>query len=123
MLLSSCLPAICHLYDCAAVRQRGEEEGIGAVAIGAKIRNVLALFRPLAEAGDAEVRLHDTVLYNSIYQADDQVLVNSHVYGNVATCAPVLHLRKISGGAMVTTYLDCFNRIWDAAKPWNGEDA
>jgi len=109
--------------DGAAVGQPGKEEGIGAVAIGAKIRNVLALFRPLAEAGDGEVRLPDTVLYNSIYQADDQVLVNSHVYGNVATCGPVLHLRKISGAALVTTYLDCVNRIWDAAKPWNGENA
>ena len=90
--------------------------------IGAKIRNVLALFRPLAQDGLAEVRLHNTVLYNSIYQADDQVLVNAHVHGNVANCAPVLHLRKISGGSMVTTYLDCYNRIWDGAKPWNGED-
>lgn len=108
--------------DCAAVGQRGEEEGIGAIAIGAKIRNVLALFRPLAVAGDAEVRLHGTVLYNSIYQADDQVLVNSHVYGNVANNAPVLHLRKVSGGSLVALYLDCYNRIWDEAKPWNGED-
>jgi transcriptional regulator with XRE-family HTH domain len=109
--------------DCTAVGQRGEEEGIGAVAIGAKIRNVLALFRPLVQAQAVEVRLHSTVLYNSIYQADDQVLVNVHVYGNVANCAPVLHLRKISGGSMVTTYLDSFTRIWDEAKPWNGEDA
>jgi hypothetical protein len=109
--------------ECAAVGQRGEEEGIGAVAIGVKIRNVLALFRPLVEAGDAEVRLHDTVLYNSIYQADDQVLVNAHVHGNVASNGPVLHLRKISGGSMVALYLDCYNRIWDEAKPWNGEDA
>ena len=109
--------------SCAAVGQRGEEEGIGAAAIGAKIRNVLALFRPLAQDGLAEVRLHGTVLYNSIYHADDQVLVNAHVYGNVANCAPVLHLRKISGGSMVTTYVDSFTRIWDEAKPWNGEDA
>jgi hypothetical protein len=108
---------------CAAVGQRGEEEGIGAVAIGAKIRNVLALFGPLVQAGDAEIRLHDTVLYNSIYAADDQVLVNVHIHGNVATCAPVLHLRKVSGGTMVNTYLDCYNRIWDQAKPWNGEEA
>jgi hypothetical protein len=50
-----------------AVGQRGEEEGIGAVAIGAKIRNVLALFRPLVQAQVVEVRLHSTVLYNSIY--------------------------------------------------------
>jgi transcriptional regulator with XRE-family HTH domain len=83
--------------DCAAVRQRGEEEGIGAHAIGAKIRNVLALFRPLAAEGLAEVRLHDTVLYNSLYVADDQVLVNNHIHGSVANCAPVMHLRKISG--------------------------
>ena len=107
---------------CAAVARRGEEEGIGAVAIGAKIRNVLALFKPLVTEGLAEVRLHDTTLYNSIYQADDQVLVNSHILGNVATCAPVLHLRKISGGSMVTTYFDCFSRIWDDAKPWKDED-
>lgn len=107
---------------CAAVAQRGEEEGIGAVAIGAKIRNVLALFRPLVLEGLAEVRLHGTVLYNSVYQADDQVLVNTHVYGNVANCAPVLHLRKISGGTMTATYLEACNRIWDEAKPWNGEE-
>jgi Domain of unknown function (DUF5919) len=107
----------------AAVGQRGEEEGIGAAAIGAKIRNVLALFGSLAQDGLAEVRLHDTVLYNSIYQADDQVLVNTHVYGNVANCAPVLHLRKISGTSMVTTHLEAYSRIWDQSKPWNGEEA
>ena len=39
------------------VAQRGEEEGIGPEAIGAKIRNVLALFRPVLQAG-AEIRLH-----------------------------------------------------------------
>lgn len=108
---------------CDAVARRGEEEGIGAAAIGAKIRNILALFRPLALEGQAEIRLHGTTLYNSLYQADDQVLVNSHVYGSVANTAPVLHLRKISGGSMTAAYLDCFTRIWDQAKPWNGEDA
>ena len=93
-----------------AVARRGEEEGIGAVAIGAKIRNVLALFRPLLEAG-AEIRLHATALYNSMYRTDDDLLVNTHILGYVAACAPVLHLRRISGGAMVATYLDSFERI------------
>jgi hypothetical protein len=109
--------------DCAAVRQRGEEEGIGAHAIGAKIRNVLALFRPLAAEGLAEVRLHDTVLYNSLYVADDQVLVNSHIHGSVANCAPVMHLRKVSGSTLTAVYADCFENIWDQAKQWNGEGA
>lgn len=103
-----------------AVAQRGEEEGIGADAIGAKIRNVLALFQPLLQAG-AEIRLHRTVLYNSIYMADDQLLVNTHVHGYVANNAPVLHLRKISGGGMAATYLDSFARIWDEAAPWTGD--
>jgi hypothetical protein len=105
--------------DSPAVARRGEEEGIGAVAIGAKIRNVLALFRPLLEAG-AEIRLHGTVLYNSMYRADDDLLVNTHILGYVAACAPVLHLRRISGGNMVATYLDSFERIWDGAEPWTG---
>jgi hypothetical protein len=101
----------------AAVTQRGEEEGIGPEAIGAKIRNVLALFTPVLRAG-AQIRLHGTVLYNSMYRADDDLLVNTHIHGYVATCAPVLHLRKIAGGALVTSYLDSFDRIWDQATPW-----
>jgi hypothetical protein len=101
------------------VAQRGEEEGIGPDAIGAKIRNVLALFLPVLQAG-AEIRLHDTVLYNSMYRADDDLLVNTHIHGYVAACAPVLHLRKIAGGGLVTTYLDSFDRLWDEATPWTG---
>jgi hypothetical protein len=106
-----------------SVAQRGAEEGIGPATVGAKIRNALSFLRPLAREGLAEVRLHDTTLYNSIYRVDDQVLVNAHVYGNTAACAPVLHLRKVSGGSLVTVYLECMDRVWELAKPWNGEDA
>ena len=83
----------------ASVAQRGEEEGIGPATVGAKVRNALSFLRPLAEEGLIEIRLHDTTLYNSIYRTDDQVLVNAHVYGNTAACAPVLHLRKVSAAA------------------------
>jgi hypothetical protein len=37
--------------------------------------------------------------------------------------APVLHLRKVSGGSLVTTYTNCTECVWEQAKPWNGEDA
>jgi hypothetical protein len=60
---------------------------------------------------------------SSIYRTDDQVLVNAHVYGNTAACAPVLHLRKVSGGSLVTVYTECIERVWEQAKPWNGEDS
>jgi hypothetical protein len=48
---------------------------------------------------NVEIRLHDTILYNSIYRADDEYLINTHMYGTRAGNAPVLHLtaRPTSG--------------------------
>ncbi|MGP3962714.1 XRE family transcriptional regulator [Nonomuraea sp. 3N208] len=102
--------------DCAEVAQRGKDEGIDD-GMAAKIRNVLVLYRSLRERENVEFRLHATVLYNSIYRADDQFLVNTHVYGVPAGNAPVLHLRKVIGGDMVATYAESFERVWDCARP------
>lgn len=107
----------------ALTARRGEEEGIGSATVGAKIRNALSFLRPMVEEGLIEVRLHDTTLYNSLFRADDEVLVNAHVYGSTAACAPVLHLRKVSGGSLVALYTECIERVWDQAKPWSGESA
>jgi hypothetical protein len=93
------------------VAERGEEEGIGD-AMPAKIRNALALFRPLDMVENVEIRLHRTVLYNSIYRADGQLLVNQHTYGIPAAQAPVFCLGSIGSGEMTTLYLDSFERIW-----------
>lgn len=102
--------------DGAAVAQRGEEEGIGD-AISAKVRNAIALYQPLRQHDGVEFRLHDTVLYNSIYRADDDLLVNTHVYGNVASNAPVLHLRSVAGGDMAALYRESFESVWNGAEP------
>jgi transcriptional regulator with XRE-family HTH domain len=99
-----------------SVAQRGADEGVDD-AMAAKIRNALVLYRPLRDLDGIEFRSHDTVLYNSIYRADDQVLVNTHIYGFPASQAPVLHLRKVAGGTMVSSYLDSFERVWDGATP------
>ncbi|TCN30666.1 hypothetical protein EV644_13148 [Kribbella orskensis] len=98
------------------IAQRGREEGIG-VALAAKVRNALVLLRPLLGRPGVELRLHDTVLYNSLYRADDQLLVNQHIYGIPAAQAPTYHLRKASGGEMYGFYLDSFGRIWAGATP------
>jgi transcriptional regulator with XRE-family HTH domain len=100
--------------DSRNVDERGVTEGIGE-ALAAKVRSSLVLFRPLLAEPGVEVRLHGTVLYNSIYRADDQLLVNTHVYGIMANNAPVFHLRKIPGGELASTYLDSFERVWDGA--------
>jgi hypothetical protein len=101
--------------DSPIVGERGAEEGIGD-AIAAKIRNTIVLCRPLLTEG-VQVRLHRTILYNSIYRADDEILVNAHVYGAAAAHAPVLHLRQRDPGDLVATYLDSFERVWGAAAP------
>ena len=97
--------------DCAHVTERGIQEGIDD-AMAAKIRNALALYRPLMDAGHARIRLHRTVLYNSIYRADDEMLVNQHAYGVPAADAPVSHLRRAADGEMFEAYIDSFERIW-----------
>src|SRR5262249_27538782 len=91
--------------DAPAVAQRSLDEGIDD-AIIAKIRNVLVLYHPLHTLPGVEIRLHDTVLYNSIYHADEQVLINPHVYASPAADAPLIHLRRVAGGDLVTLYLD-----------------
>jgi hypothetical protein len=96
------------------VTDRGAEEGIGD-GMSARIRTALIGFRPVVDAG-AELRLHDTVLYNSIYRADDELLVNTHVYGHPASHAPVFHLRRRSGEGIASTYLDSFERVWAASR-------
>jgi hypothetical protein len=90
--------------------------GEGSSATGpAEIREALALFGGLRQIG-AEIRLHRTVLYNSIYRADNQILVIQHVYGIPADQEPVLYLRSAAAGDMATTYTDAFERIWTAAR-------
>ena len=95
--------------------QRGEES-IGD-AMAAKIRNALVLYRPLGTVQNIEIRLHRAVLYNAIYRADDQLLVNQHTYGIPAAQAPVFRLSDSGGGEMAALYLDSFERVWDRSVP------
>jgi hypothetical protein len=102
--------------DCGAVRRRGEEEGIGD-AIAGKIRNVVRNYRSLTKLDNIEFRFHDTVLYNSIYRADDDMLVNPHVLGAAANSSPILHLRRLPGGDLFQTYRESFETVWSSARP------
>jgi hypothetical protein len=97
------------------VLQRGQSEGIGDT-MPAKVRSAIAMFRPLQSVPNVEIRLHGTILYNSIFRGDDQVFVNTHIYGVMANNAPFFHLRKIPGGAIATTYLESFEQVWNEAE-------
>ena len=98
------------------VLERGQSEGIGDT-MPAKVRSAIAMFQSLQSVPNVEIRLHGTILYNSIYRGDDQAFVNTHIYGVMDNNAPFFHLRKIPGGAMAVNYLESFERVWDEAEP------
>jgi len=93
-----------------------DEEGTGD-AMPAKMRKALTLYRSVAGPENLKIRLHRTVLYNSIYRADDQLIVNQHAYGIPAVHAPVFRLRDTGGGEMVALYRDSFESVWTGAVP------
>jgi hypothetical protein len=102
--------------DSAEVAQRGADEGIGE-AMASKIRNALAFYQRLRDVPGVRVRLHRTTLYNSVYRFDEEMLVNSHVFGFPAAHTPVMHLRRLSGGDLFDTYADSFDRVWSTSVP------
>jgi hypothetical protein len=91
---------------------RDKEYAIGGGVAG-RVAAVLSYYRQLH--GVAEIRLHDTPLYNSIYRFDDEMLVNVHAYGILAAHTPVMHLRR-TNGAFFNTYTESFERVWASAR-------
>ncbi|MFD5618283.1 XRE family transcriptional regulator [Streptomyces yangpuensis] len=102
--------------DSENVRQRGQEERFGH-GIESRCRLALMHYRPLADVPGIELRMHSTTLYNSLYRADDEALVNAHVWGVNAYGAPVWHLRRHEAGGMFDTYADSFDAVWETARP------
>ncbi|PBC84384.1 hypothetical protein SAMN05428945_1010 [Streptomyces sp. 2224.1] len=102
--------------DSPHVQQRGQEEKFGH-GIESRCRLALMHYRPLTGVPGVELRTHATTLYNSIYLADDQALVNSHLWGVNAYAAPVWHLRRSGKGGMYDTYASSFDAVWATATP------
>jgi hypothetical protein len=101
--------------DGVNVVERREDE-VNGDATATKIRTALVLYQPLISAENIEIRLHRTMLYNSLYRADDRLLVNQHTYGIPAAQAPVFHLSRAGSGEMTMLYLDSFERVWASAE-------
>ncbi len=102
--------------DSENVQQRGQEEKFGH-GIASRCRLALMHYRPLLGVPGVELRTHGTTLYNSLYRADDQMLVNAHVWGVNAYGAPVWHLRRHNEGGMFDTYAESFEAAWRTGTP------
>ncbi|MCZ4118788.1 XRE family transcriptional regulator [Streptomyces sp. H39-S7] len=102
--------------DSSNVQQRGQEERFGH-GIESRCRLALMHYRALTGVSGIDIRMHGTTLYNSLYRADDQALVNAHVWGVNAYAAPVWHLRRNTGGGLFDTYAESFAAVWATATP------
>lgn len=92
--------------------------GLGGIddAMASKIRKALALYRSLAGIRNLEIRLHRAKLYNSLYRADNNLLVNQHVHGVPAVNAPVFHLCCEVSSDIFRSYDESFSRIWASSE-------
>ena len=88
---------------------------VGAASVG----EALAIYAPLHEKDEVEIRLHQGVVYSAIYYADDQLLVSQHAHGIPLGHAPVLHLRRAESDDMSASYLGPSNLHGLQPGPWN----
>lgn len=103
--------------DSDAVSLRSAEERLGDAVLAARIRYGLVPYSPLLDTPGIEFRFHDTTLYNSIFRFDEEMVVNTHVYGVPGAHAPALHLRKLGAGDLFAIYAKSFVDVWALARP------
>lgn len=102
--------------DSAAVKLRGEEEGIGDL-LAARCRLTWAYWKPFLSTPGIEARMHGSTLYNSVFRFDDTTMVNAHSLGAAASHSPVMHIQKIAGGRLFAHYSNSVEQTWEAARP------
>jgi transcriptional regulator with XRE-family HTH domain len=89
-------------------------------ALEVRAHEALAIYAPLHAQGKVEIRLHRGAMYNSMYYADDQMLVSQHVYGTPVKSAPVLHLLRAENSDMAAAFSEAFETAWATAAPVQG---
>jgi hypothetical protein len=101
--------------DSDAVRLRGEEEGSGS-GMASRCKIAIGYARPILDADPSTVRITGTTLYCSLFRFDDELLANTHFWGNPAAESPVVHLRSRGDGGIAANLLRSFERVWDRAQ-------
>ena len=102
--------------DSDAVSLRGREEGVSD-GIANRCRLAANCAIVVQRADPDAVRKTGATLYNSLFRFDDEVLVNSHFWGNPAGDSPVFHFRRQADHGIASTGLRSFERVWEAAQP------
>ncbi|MET9575764.1 hypothetical protein ABZY30_09450 [Streptomyces massasporeus] len=96
--------------------QADQRIGIGG-DLAARARITRRYLEPAMTTPGVAVRLHDTILYNSVYRFDDDVLVNPHALGAPAGQNPVLHFRYTPGARTFRHYVRSFDYTRERGRP------
>jgi hypothetical protein len=102
--------------DSNAVALRGREEGLSE-GMASPCRIAARYASVIQRVDEGAVRQSGATLYDSFFRFDDEVLVNSHFWGNAAADSPVFHLRRRGDHGIAATALRSFERVWEAAQP------
>ncbi|MES0832512.1 XRE family transcriptional regulator [Nocardiopsis tropica] len=102
--------------DSQSLQQRGDDEQIGA-ALASRACNALLLFQTALDIDGAEIRIHSTVLYNSLYITEKKILINQHIYGLSASRSPVIGIDFDASWDLPRLYASSFEAVWRDAKP------
>lgn len=99
-----------------AVLLRGQEERVNGDLAG-RCRLAARYTQPIKHADADAVRISGATLYASIFRFDDELLLNTHLWGNPASDSPVFHFRRESDDGIAASAIRSFERIWQAAQP------
>lgn len=99
-----------------SVALRGQEENAGD-GMASRCRIAANYATPIQRANPEAVRQSGATLYNSIFRFDEEVLVNSHFWGNPAADSPVFHFRRHGDNGIAANAIRSFERVWAAAQP------
>lgn len=104
-----------------SVKRRGDEEEIGHL-LAARCELTWAYYAPLLHHRGVQARQHDQTVYSSIFRFDEVLLANTHTLGTPASHSPVVHVHRVPGGRLFTTYMKGFERSWERARDVVRED-
>jgi hypothetical protein len=63
------------------------------------------------------IRLSGATLYASIFRFDNDVLLNTHLWGAGAPESPILHFQRQTAQGIAASAIESFERVWAAAQP------
>lgn len=95
-----------------------ETEGMGGTLAG-RISQALTMWQQnLAGVNNAQIRTYSGPMLYSIFRFDDQMILNTHLYGVRGIHAPAWHLSRLDSEGVFDRYAENFDHLWQTSQPY-----